>query len=362
MPPECPNCRHPVPRLRLFLTTAWGRFPCKGCGSLLGVDVGRRMLMVMPCLLMPVLGVVLPRFGVSGTVISSLLVPAVLVGFAALLFFFDRAVVHELRGSRCQGCGYDLQGQVEARCPECGLAFDPALARQQSTHASAPTSRRKAVVTFVFLVLSALLLLGVFAGTYVWRRNSQRNVRVAVAETDRMVQALLGYAAQNGGRGPKHAITLAADGAVNATHFVAWNSYTSPQSTPFGNTTPILFEQMSPEARADAAQAAAGALPEGTIAHRLGDFVFTYHGIDFSSADPNLWVVIWLPDPPQNPPLAIDDTIVIGQAGGDAERVGIKEFAERESKQNLLRKEAGLPRLTSVFAVTHGKPMVSNSP
>lgn len=27
----------------------------------------------------------------------------------------------------CLACGYDLRGQVEARCPECGTPFDPAL-------------------------------------------------------------------------------------------------------------------------------------------------------------------------------------------------------------------------------------------
>ena len=27
----------------------------------------------------------------------------------------------------CLECGYDLRGQTDARCPECGTAFDPAL-------------------------------------------------------------------------------------------------------------------------------------------------------------------------------------------------------------------------------------------
>jgi len=27
----------------------------------------------------------------------------------------------------CMHCGYDLRGQTEARCPECGRAFDPHL-------------------------------------------------------------------------------------------------------------------------------------------------------------------------------------------------------------------------------------------
>jgi len=28
---------------------------------------------------------------------------------------------------RCQGCGYNLTGLTEARCPECGIPFDPKL-------------------------------------------------------------------------------------------------------------------------------------------------------------------------------------------------------------------------------------------
>jgi hypothetical protein len=33
------------------------------------------------------------------------------------------AATHVTRS--CDGCGYDLRGIVEARCPECGLEFDP---------------------------------------------------------------------------------------------------------------------------------------------------------------------------------------------------------------------------------------------
>jgi hypothetical protein len=29
----------------------------------------------------------------------------------------------------CIACGYDLRGQVDPRCPECGKAFDPKLIR-----------------------------------------------------------------------------------------------------------------------------------------------------------------------------------------------------------------------------------------
>jgi hypothetical protein len=44
-------------------------------------------------------------------------------------------------------------------------------------------------------------------------------------------------------------------------------------------------------------QAAADALPVNIVAHRLADLVFTYHGIDLTNADPNLWIVITSHDP-----------------------------------------------------------------
>jgi len=43
---------------------------------------------------------------------------------------FRRAIEKQIRLemlarglSVCMGCGYDLRGQIEPRCPECGLAF-----------------------------------------------------------------------------------------------------------------------------------------------------------------------------------------------------------------------------------------------
>jgi hypothetical protein len=33
----------------------------------------------------------------------------------------------ELGTAICVNCGYDLRGQTQPRCPECGKAFDPAL-------------------------------------------------------------------------------------------------------------------------------------------------------------------------------------------------------------------------------------------
>ena len=41
---ECPNCREPVSFLRSVRTTAWGSFPCRVCGSILGISFTRRVV------------------------------------------------------------------------------------------------------------------------------------------------------------------------------------------------------------------------------------------------------------------------------------------------------------------------------
>ena len=39
----------------------------------------------------------------------------------------------------CIECGYDLRGQVDPRCPECGTAFDPKLIKRPSDPAAGPS-------------------------------------------------------------------------------------------------------------------------------------------------------------------------------------------------------------------------------
>ncbi|MGQ9648617.1 MAG: hypothetical protein ACUVXJ_00735 [Phycisphaerae bacterium] len=39
----------------------------------------------------------------------------------------------------CIYCGYDLRGQVDPRCPECGKAFDPNLIRPTEDPAAGPS-------------------------------------------------------------------------------------------------------------------------------------------------------------------------------------------------------------------------------
>lgn len=171
MPVECPNCREPIPRLRLFMTSAWGRFNCSRCGALLGIDVTRRLLAMIPWLVIVMLLLSVARISSLGWVVA---VPVLLVVCLANFFLFDRAVVHERTGFRCRQCGYDLQGQSEARCPECGSPFDLAelaVFKAGGTPAPPRASLSRRVLIAVILVAITLLLVSGILYTKAARRR-----------------------------------------------------------------------------------------------------------------------------------------------------------------------------------------------
>ncbi len=356
---ECPVCRQPIPWHRVLLTTAWGSWRCGGCDSLLGVNVRRRIMLVAVWL---ALLAAITRFAsvpLSGDLPLVLLV--ILATGIPYFLFLERARVIERRGFRCQRCGYDLQGQVEPRCPECGIEFDAAATtrtqRVPGDEGFEKTMRRRRWIGLtVVIVLFALTVLGV-VGTALFRA---RNLRYSgVRETHAVLDALGGYAQANDGRLPEHAIQLVADGHLSTDHFVTFHSLTMTDAVPLAGITLAQFHGQTADRKRETVQSAVDALPEVTVVHRLGDFVFTYHGLDLATADPALWVVIWSPDPAQNPPFQWEDRIPIGLTGGDVIQVGAAKLPEALSTQNTLRVAQDLPPLVNPFAATHTRPIVA---
>ncbi|MCC6320238.1 MAG: YIP1 family protein [Phycisphaerales bacterium] len=102
--------------------------------------------------------------------------------------------------------------------------------------------------------------------------------------------------------------------------------------------------------------AIAASLPNNVIAHRLGDYVFTYSGIDLVKAPGSVWTVIYWPDPDDSPLLA-GRTFHAACLDGTVESFTTEESFEAGLKrQNERRRDAGLPVLPHPREVTHSKP------
>lgn len=164
---ECPNCRASVSFWRSIRTTAWGRFPCKLCGSILGIDVKRRALAVIPllaCMAFLLFAARLQRFGTYG------LFAGYLASSVLIFYLFENIILIERRAFCCRKCGYELEGLTVPRCPECGTGFDPAERQRILERVGKPIPRARYRWVLALLVL---LLLGTLVANILTYRGAK---------------------------------------------------------------------------------------------------------------------------------------------------------------------------------------------
>lgn len=233
------------------------------------------------------------------------------------------------------------------------------LAEAQKVHGG------RAAFAVITPVLTVAVIAGavLFGGLYFASISNPMMFNAATAtpqwETRIMAQNIVTYAAANNGQGPPHAAQLVIDNSLGADNFMAMMSGNSTVAVPVADTTLDKFERLPTNRKQLAAQAAAKALPPSTIAHRMGDFVFTYHGINLNNPDPNLWLVVLIPEQgPGGAPVVIRP--VVGQADGTSRQI-TGSFSAELAAQNSLRKSIGLPALPDLATVTHRAPAVANA-
>jgi endogenous inhibitor of DNA gyrase (YacG/DUF329 family) len=118
-----------------------------------------------------------------------------------------------------------------------------------------------------------------------------------VAETESIADAVLRYAEVNAYLGPDHALRLVTEDYLSPIDLVMMISDTQVADIPVNRITLSDWEDLTAPQQLAETRTAAGNLPAGVIAHRLGDFVFTYHGAVLNQCDLKLWIVIGAPDP-----------------------------------------------------------------
>jgi hypothetical protein len=214
---------------------------------------------------------------------------------------------------------------------------------------------RATLAVLAWPILLVVLIVASYTGTLYFVMASAggpfQAVVAPVSETTPVVESLVVYARGHEGRGPDHALRLVTESGLDPHNFLAqrWDL----ESVPLGESDLESLQLLAPTRKDMAVAAAAEALgSEDVVAHRLGDFVFTYHGIDFRSAPPGLWIVILSPDPDAQAP-AQPLAIAVGKVDGTVVTFEEEEFAVALADQNALRAGNGLAPLPHPSTVTH---------
>ncbi len=156
---ECPVCRHRINCVRFMLSRK--AFSCSHCRSLLSNDKNRRYFALVPLMVATVFGsLYLTRSGLAGDWVP---IPLAMAVWFPLIIMLDRAIVLERCGFWCIKCGYDLRGQVNPQCPECGREFNSSETAQMELPDPTAVSQRQVrkrnyLRLILFIVLMAALI------------------------------------------------------------------------------------------------------------------------------------------------------------------------------------------------------------
>ncbi len=227
---------------------------------------------------------------------------------------------------------------------------------------------RAAAAVLAFPVGSVVAILGLYFWLVVAGISSGQvqyvtafSSSIQQPETSFLTMQLLTYAAAHGDRGPGHALQLVPDNRIGTGNFIATGWHTSQERVGVGETTLEQFELLDSDLQSEIAEAAADALPGNTVAHRMGDFVFTYHGIGFANADGELWIVVMSPDPDVNPSQSPSGMVSVGKADGTVTNFTVNQMAVQLQGQNAIRVASDLPPLPDLATVTHDAPAVADA-
>lgn len=160
-----------------------------------------------------------------------------------------------------------------------------------------------------------------------------------------IASALEAYAAGHGGARPFHAMVLIDEG-MTPTDLTA-----DPTAERFLGATVWQYYMLSRDQQRVFRDRARELMDDGVVAHRYGDVVFTYHGIDPGS-DPDLWLAVI------TTPLLRGGCRVylVVQNNYLGRAVAVEDFASELEKENRRRGSAGLSPLPDLFAITPDEP------
>jgi len=182
--------------------------------------------------------------------------------------------------------------------------------------------------------------------------------------TSTVARSVLASANSSSGIGPTHALELTLS---NNRIITTWGSkfcepatQTTPADIPVGDGTLADFISSSLSSQLGSLKDVIDALPSNVVAHRFGDYVFTYHGTAINTFDTQLWIVVMIPDPDANSPPNPSDPIYLATADYSVAQTTFGQLQAMIKIQNQHRATLGLPPLPDLTMVTHSNPAVAN--
>lgn len=201
-----------------------------------------------------------------------------------------------------------------------------------------------------------LAVVGVVVGLFMWAMANVASMGTTFVHSNmahgaaRSAGAVIDWARDHGGQPPRHAFELVESGLVFSGVFTDWSN----RDTSVAGVDPMQMYALDPVERKAAVERVVLSMPSGIIAHRVGNSVFTYHGIVFPPAgqpDARLWVVVM-----ESPNAR---RLIAGLADGSTIEIGYAELPRMLSEQNQVREAEGLAPLPDLASVTIASPAVA---
>jgi len=153
-----------------------------------------------------------------------------------------------------------------------------------------------------------------------------------------VASAVVDYAATHDGQGPPTALLLTADGSLEPYELISPLTATDTTHIIVTGHRSLFDVSLEPEeARQSLLREAVAAMPPDVVAHRVGDYVFTYHGMDLRSPVPGLWIVIFTPDPVVNPQAATFLPVYAVEADGTVTTIAAGDLAAALIRRNIMK-------------------------
>lgn len=212
-------------------------------------------------------------------------------------------------------------------------------------------------VTGYIIMLAAMLPSISSARAAAATAAGQLNTTAAAATAAEFHAALQEHARANGTL-PKHALSLLTSTQLSPGDFAVpgTTTYMAPRVAPPLSPSLGDITLLSQNDLADFVAAAEAGQPLNVVAHRVGDWVFTYHGINLNDpAAGQLWIAVCAPTAVMGGGWASPMVVVL--ADGTVTEYSPATIGAALSNQNDLRVEAGLAPIPPPLKINAGTPV-----